>query len=398
MDLIAPTSAEHFDPLVDLFARTFSPYWTQVGYAREGYIGHSPYDWEASRIGVVDGEIATHFGVWDYRMRIGGSLVRLAAIGAVATHEPHRKKGLMDRTARDCVDAMSEAGYDMSLLFGIPGFYQRFGYVCAFSQIRTTLKTKEVKALDRAVPYEAVEGPAGDLVSGELAKLSNRDNEGVTGTFLRPTYRTNRMPEKFTVYRFAGGYVVGGADGSTWQVADCAGDPETVVEVARLRATAEVCPEIDFVFLPPRSRLGEHLQTLTHRRIANRHAEGGPMMKIVNLRRAFEKIAPELGRRLGASPLRSYRGRLAVEGDAQRIVLGIDDGRVEVAADAGDGARMRPDGTVAAGAGLARLVIGDGDPMRVCRQSGIGLSGDARDLLPVLFPDQEPSTILWDRF
>lgn len=122
------------------------------------------------------------------------------------------------------------------------------------------------------------------------------------------------------------------------------------------------------------------------------------MMKIVNLRRAFEKIAPELARRLEASPLRGYRGRLALEGDRERVVLVLTNGRVEVMRDAGGGEAALADGKIAAGADLARLVIGDGDPARVCRQSGIELSGDARDLLPVLFPDQEPSTVLWDRF
>ncbi len=398
MDLIAPASDEHLDTLSHLFARTFSTYWDQVEFAREGYIGNSPYDWNASRIGVVEGEVATHFGVWDYRMRIGASVVRVAAIGAVATLEPHRKKGLMERTARDCVESMSAAGYDMSLLFGIPNYYQRFGYVCAFAQIRTVLKTKDVKAADPAVSYEEIKGPSSDLVAGELAELSNRENEGVTGTYVRPTYLTNRMPEKFTVYRFTDGYVVGGPDGESYQIADSAGDPETIVEIARLQAAAAVCPEIEFVFVPPRSRLGEYLQTLTHRRIVDRNAEGGPMMKIVNLRRTFEKIGPELARRLAASPMRGYGGRLAVEGDGERVVLVLTNGRVEVMRDAGGGEAALPDGRIAAGADLARLVIGDGDPARVCRQAGIELSGDARDLLPVLFPDQEPSTILWDRF
>ncbi len=397
MDLIAPAPADHLDTLTDLFARTFSTYWGQVEFAREGYIGHSPYDWKASRIGVVDGEVATHFGVWDFSMRIGVSVVRVAGIGAVATLAPHRKKGLMERTARDSVEGMSAAGYDLSLLFGIPNYYQRFGYVCAFDEIRTVLKTKDVKATDLAISYEEITGRASDLVAGQLAELSNRENEGVTGTYVRPTYLTNRMPEKFTVYRFADGYVVGGADGESYQVADCAGDPETIVEIARRRACAEVCPEIEFVFVPPRSRLGEYLQTLTHRKVVDRHAGGGPMMKIVNLRRTFEKIAPELARRLAASPLRGYRGRLALEGDRDRVVLDLIDGRVEVIRDAG-GDEALPDGRIAAGADLVRLVTGDGDPVRVCRQAGIELSGDAGDLLPVLFPDQEPSTILWDRF
>jgi hypothetical protein len=29
---------------------------------------------------------------------------------------------------------------------------------------------------------------------------------------------------------------------------------------------------------------------------------------------------------------------------------------------------------------------------------GMVLAGDGYDLLPVIFPDQQPQTVLWDRF
>ena len=132
MDIISPRRADHLGTLSDVFARTFSDYWTQVEYASRGYFAESPYDWDASRVGVADGQVVTHFGVWGFDMRVGRCVVRLAGIGAVATLKTHRGGGLMARTAGDCVRGMDAAGYDMSLLFGIPNFYHRFGYVCAF--------------------------------------------------------------------------------------------------------------------------------------------------------------------------------------------------------------------------------------------------------------------------
>jgi hypothetical protein len=319
--------------------------------------------------------------------------VRLAGIGAVATLKSHRGRGLMARTAGDSVRGMDAAGYDASLLFGIPGFYHRFGYVCAFSQVRVVLKTRDLVPANEPVEYALYEGPV-----TELAELYNRDNEGVTGTFVRPTYRINRMPARFSIYRFGGGYVVGGSDGTTYQVADCAGDPATVVEVARQRARADVCPEIEFAFTPPRSQIGEHLRSLTHRTISDRHRGGGPMMKIVNLVRLLEKIAPELSARLSASPLQHYSGSLALHGETSALVR-ISEGTVTGITGTDESVTGgAANGTVMAGPSLARLIIGDGDPRRVCRQDGIEVSGDAHHLVPILFPDQEPSTILWDRF
>ena len=390
MELIAPRPGDHLEDLSDVFARTFSGYWDQVAFARGGYIGESTYDWSASRVGVVDGRIVTHFGVWDFGMRIGGEVVRVAGIGAVATLQTHRKQGLMAQTAGSAVNGLHDAGYDLSLLFGIPDFYHRFGYITAFGQIRTTLKTADVRP-GPEVSYERYDGPV-----TALADLYNRENEGITGTYVRPTYRTNRMPATFTVYRFADGYLVGGRDGNSWQVADCAGDPRVVVEIARRCAAEAICPEIEFVYFPPRSRVGEYLQTITHRTVIDRHPGGGPMLKTVNLHRTLTRIAPELGRRLASSPMSGYAGTLLLKGDSNAVLLDFRSGEVGDVrkADAGSSA----DGRVIAGTALGRLVIGDGDPRRICRQSGVELEGDAHDLVPVLFPDQEPSTIYWDRF
>src|SRR6056297_601320 len=323
MDLTSPKPSEHLNTLADIFARTFTDYWARRAYVLDGYIAESPYDWEASRIGVVDGEIATHFGVWDMQVRVGRSALRLAGIGAVATMKVYRGKGLMAETAADCVGGLDAAGYDVSLLFGIPNFYHRYGFVVSASDRSIVLETRETAASDEPVVYERFEGPV-----SELADLSNAENEGVTGTYVRPTYRLNRRHEKFAIFRFDAGYIVCGREGNTLQVADCAGDPAAVVEIARQRALAGICTEIDFCFIPPRSRTGEYLQTLTHRVVCERHANGGAMLKVVNLERTLEKVAPELTARLADSPLHAYSGTLALYGEGDGVVLGISSGQV----------------------------------------------------------------------
>lgn len=391
MDLRAPTQSEHLPVLADLFARTFSTYWERQAYVTDGYIAESPYDWAASRIGVVNGEVATHFGVWDLAMRIGSSPVRVAGIGAVATLNTHRGKGLMAQTAGDCVAGMDAAGYDLSLLFGIPNFYHRFGYVVSFSQIRYRLTTRDLAPAPVAIACEPFEG---DVT--ELADLYNAENENVTGTYVRPTYRLNRKPGVYRILRFADGYVTAYRSDDTLQVVDCVGEPASVLEIARQRAVAELCPTIEFVFTPPRSRMGEYIQTINHKRIVDRQSNGGPMMKVVNLERTVGKITETLSDRLAASPMAGYSGTLALYGDGEGVVIGISGGEV------GEVTRADPattaNGCVTAGPALVRLLVGDGDPHRVCRQSTIELTGDAAHLVPILFPDQEPSTILWDRF
>jgi predicted N-acetyltransferase YhbS len=407
MDLISPDKDRHLGGISDLFSRTFGDYWTWMDYNTDGYLEGAPYDWAASRIGVIDGELATHFGVWDFTMRIGAGAVRVACIGAVATDRRHRTRGLMSQTAADSVKSLKSNGYDMSLLFGIPKYYTRFGYVGTFSKHRVSIPTRSLKTLDSPVQSELFDG---DYT--ELADQYNQENEGITGTFVRPTYTTNRRPKMFAGYTFDGGYLIAGRNEDELQVADCAGPPEMVLNVAAQIAARDIATTITFVFVPDRSRMGEYLQTISHTRTEQFTLDGGPMIKVVNLQSTIQKIAWVLSGRLQASALADYSGRLVIRGDEEHVALVIQGGVVAgvepepsgatgertSADDSGTTGVLAGTGTITAGAALARLIIGDNDPVRVCSQSGIKLEGDARYLVPVLFPDQEPSTTLWDQF
>ena len=98
--LIRPTIAEHLQPIARFTADVFS----DGNYAdqfRDNYIGNSHYDWETSRL-VMDGEqIIHHWGVWGYAMRVESILLRIAGVGAVATHPQYRVQGWMHQAAAE---------------------------------------------------------------------------------------------------------------------------------------------------------------------------------------------------------------------------------------------------------------------------------------------------------
>ena len=72
-------------------------------------------------------EIA-HLWVIDFQMRIGTAQVRMAGIGDVYTNRQYRMKGYMRHLYEDTLNYMTAEGYDVSMLFGIPNFYTKFGY------------------------------------------------------------------------------------------------------------------------------------------------------------------------------------------------------------------------------------------------------------------------------
>ena len=80
--MIAPDPRLHGEELIDLIAKTFGGYFRMRDRCRNGYVLDSHYDWQASRIVLIDEGIVTHYGVWGYDMRIGAACVRAASAGS----------------------------------------------------------------------------------------------------------------------------------------------------------------------------------------------------------------------------------------------------------------------------------------------------------------------------
>ena len=77
-------------------------------------------------------------------------------------------------------------------------------------------------------------------------------------------------------------------------------------------------------------------------------------------------------------------GRIAYSNGEQEITLTIKDSKVEVTAAKETGHTIR------GGQEIAQLFIGTDPPHEVARMNGIDLSGDAGQLIDVLFPAQDP--------
>lgn len=114
--VIAPDPQQHGNEVVELCAKTFNPYFDRRKDLKNWYLLNSHYDWKTSAIGLMDAQIVTHYGVWDYQMRIGSAVVRCGGIGTVATHDDFRKQGLMGQTIPVSLRAMRQAGYDATRL------------------------------------------------------------------------------------------------------------------------------------------------------------------------------------------------------------------------------------------------------------------------------------------
>jgi len=388
-----PDPKQHHQAVVDLTGKTFGqPYWGWLTYCREVYFDAGPYDGSASTIGLLNGEVVTHWGVWGFDMRVGRARLRVAGIGAVSTHGEMRKRGLMARTIAAAVPAMRDAGYDLSVLFGIPDFYGRFGYVRAWVPQAYVVSVGDLPT-DR---------PAGRLRRiaprhrDDLARLYNATHRGLTGTAVRPTYLRRDKSYRGHLWTDAAGraagYVFTRARHGHFDVYDQAGDAAQVLGVVRHLARRAGRREVRFSDLHYDGALARRLRRGSCRLEAYYSRSGGTMVRTLNLASALGKMAGELSARLRGSHLGGWRGELLVADGRERACLRIDRGAVRPAGPA------RTKHAVRGGDEIAQLLLGTDDPRETVEAHGIRLSGDARRLVEVLFPNQHPALGSWDHF
>jgi predicted N-acetyltransferase YhbS len=394
----SPDRAADGAALVELVAMSFGHYFAVRRDTAGYYLLEGHYDWAASAVGSVGDQLVSHWGVWDYRMRIGQATVRCGGIGSVATHADHRKKGFMARTAPYSIERMRARGYALSILFGIDDFYHRFGYVRAWQESRWQVLRSDLPGFAGRRP-RLQRVPA--TPSAEIARLHNRWNGGLTGTAVRPTFTKGffmgpRPAPEAWLWRDArgraAGHVLASQDGGALVILEATGAPDVVLAVAGELARRRGLAELSFETLPYGSALARSLRTLTCRFEQRYTRDGAAMVRLVDLEACLRAMAPELSRRLASSALDGYRGTLRLEGPEGAAGLALDRGRVRVV--------PAPRGRTSLRAGwhLAQLLLGTDEPLETCEVGRIRLAGDAARLVPALFPAQHPQLQLADRY
>jgi hypothetical protein len=396
LQVSAPDPAKDADQLIDLLCKTFSAsegYWKGERICRNGYLLNSNYDWDISRVGRIGGQLVTHFGVWRFLIRVGHARVLAAGIGSVATNGGYRKKGFLREVANATLDALRESDYDISLLFGIPDFYEQFGYCRAWTWLNATIETARISG--STVRARLEQGRSG--ARADLAALYNRENGILTGTAVRPAFPLGNPLTESDVYvwkqnKEVAGFVFVGGTGNTLDVRSWAGDPEMILAVTKRLATARLASSVQFQWIHYQSKLARFLRQLNCTFKSDYCSSGGPMIRIASLRRFVTRLRPELENRLRRSYLSAWRGDLFLNNRQEAVTLRIDEGKIQIL-------RGAPSpNSISGGEEIAQLMFGTDEPQQTVDAGRIRLRGQAKVLVPVLFPNQHPALSAWDRF
>ena len=365
---------------------------------RKKYVGGSHYDFETSRLAWDGDQLIHHWGVWGYPMRVGSARLRTAGIGAVVTLEPYRQQGIMASAAASSFEAMFNHGYDLTVLRG--RHYHKFGYRRAWNYVTTRLNPsatppEPIPTFELKQGFRAL-GPA-DMES--VNALYNQAYASVSGSCVRPTYpmldeEDMRVFGWFDDRQQLAGYVraVPSEDKTTLQCLEAAGDPEQGLAVLHDLFSQGQYQQLHFFTMPRQHPILQIIRRGACTVDDRYFYHTGWQVRLVNLLSCLQKLLPQLQARLAASPLVEWQGSLHLDAGEQSATLFIDRARIQVSS--------APTGKhqVQAGWALARLLIGSDEPGEIAQQEGITFSGQAEDLVEILFPNLHPMMSHWDEF
>jgi len=342
-----------------------------------------------------DGEAVSQLTVLDATIRVLGTPVRMGGIAGVGTRPEHRMKGQARRLLEEAVRYMTGLGHDVSMLFGIPDFYDKFGFLPCLPSHCVRIATRDAeRAAESAGGYST--RPIRQDDYSFVVRLYGEDNRNRPAALVRddrsfagfPKGSGFRTPAACLILQDAKGTGVGYAafDVSRTDVtvieANCA-DPRAFhallyefakMAVDRRAGYLELQMACDHPFVRFARRYGCEVRS-TYERMAS------GMMRILNQQALFRTLRPALKKRLDASEFNGRSVKLTIETDlgATRLRF-VNRSR-----------RPAVQGAIRLGQDrLTQIIVGYRRADDLLTDSSIAAEGDAVALLGALLGGQEP--------
>lgn len=388
--------------MIDLQCRIFRP----DGHERyEQYVRTDPsYQYNQSRVVVVNGQIVSTLRVWEREMRIGSIPVPMGGIGGVGTHPDHQGTGYATALMEDTITYMREVSHDVGVLFSaIPcAFYRKLGWASVpLAGFRVTRRVNIGLGETgwSVVPFDE------DRDLGDCIALYDKHNAQQSGSLVRVKSYWDSGPARLreilptVVARQGdrcGGYLnfqIGEKSANILEVAYDRTQPQALT--ALVNHLLQVCE---------REGVEELHGDIPHRHpMVNLLVEGtagdifltgnsAMMLCPVNLPSLFHRLLPELQARLDAANQTFSPVSICFDVSDQGVGLRLhDDGTFQIF-DSDEGAiRLALPGHC-----FWRMLLGESSWTQLeptLQQQGIDVEAEIAALLSILFPQRE--VIFW---
>ena len=353
----------------------------------------------------VDGKDVSGLSVHAAPMRIGSAEVHMGGIGGVWTDRHHRRKGYASIVMSESIDWMRERGFDVSVLFGIPDFYYRWGFITTLSRPAVTVPTRYAETVKRTCRVRALR----DADLAGYLRIYNRENAKRTASIVRrkSSWITLRMGlqwgEKPTAFACVKGGTLVGVAAYTLRpdmvacVDLCARTPEAYGGLLHHAAALAVERRVEKIafHIPTDHAFADFCREQGCAAEVNTPRCSGGMARIINQQQTFAKAAAALSERVAATHLATWSGTVDVATDLETTRLVVKRGKVSLGKPVGR-ARVKlrcPQER------LTQLLFGFQSIAFLRAHGTAKLTGrGAEDVIDALFPKGEPFMWIPDHF
>ncbi|HOZ46819.1 MAG TPA: GNAT family N-acetyltransferase [Candidatus Hydrogenedentes bacterium] len=402
----------------DLMAKIhYADYFKGIEWLETCGVGYPHFLREHTRIALRNGELAGALRLITETIRLGEARLKMGGFGWVTTAPRHRYRGVANALMQDTIEYMKHHGYHVSMLFGIPNFYHRFGFITTLADYTIMVSAAEGLAAGDS-PFRTRPAKPGDISA--IQKMHNANDGGVACSILRSAaHITNKWQDwckHLLVLTTAQGKVVAYlhahptkdaammtevgvvGNGAARSAAIAPGAPSADPAICRavLRAAAERARQQSLGVLrfhvPPPHPFGRFLLQYASTHEMRIERDCGGMMAFIDLAETLESMIPEWENCLAQSAARDSRVECTLVVDRKPYRVRANRGAIDVAA----------------GSGKNKLGLTSAELMHLltgyrhlddiyCARRRI-ITPEARALLPVLFPKRHTYVWHFDRF
>jgi len=385
---------------VDIIAKTFDiDYYRATRWIESRGAGYPGHRREHTRIALWNGELAGALRINSETIRLGEARLKTGGLGWVTTIPRHREKGVASALVMDALDYMQRHNYHVSMLFGIPNFYHRFGFAVTLAEHNAVIETGEAAAAEKKGLRVRFAKP------GDIPAIQKIHSAGDTATACSLLRSSAHITSQWMHWKGARvltngqgrviGYLHGAREGDFFvvkeaDVADSAAAGDLLHTCAKLAAD-EALGQIRF-HVPPTHALARFL--LQYKSSHEMHILGVPygMMALVNIGETLESMIPEWESQLEQSALRDERIEFTILLDREPYRIRANKGAIDVAQVTG------PNKVTLTRANLIYLITGYRYAEDILNEKRRMLTPHSRALVETIFPKRNPYVWLLDRF
>ena len=350
-----------------------------------------------------DGVSTSWLWINDIEIRVGASYLKMGGVGGVNTLEEQRMKGYSRKVFERSIDFMRENHYDVSMLYGIPDFYSRWGYASTLPDYKIIVPLRNARRAHGGLHAR----PMMKEDAGQVLDVYELTNEGRTG----PVRRDRKTWFKFrkgsdwriladgTVFEDGSGRIVAYYAADRWRrvmrITEV-GAREPLFYESMLKHASDVAEEkqapemevfapLDHPFVSLCKRMG---CTIT----SNYYHDQMGMGRIMDVVSTFEKLRPELSKRLRSAELKGHPSSLSIRTDIGSVTLDLSDSEVSVSK------KTSADWVELPQWALMQLILGYRPVSDAMVDPTVRTGGNVREVLEALFPSGYPYLWMADWF